>query len=151
MVNGQVRQYYPHLRTPAGTSGPARGHSYEVFGWAGKAEYPDGVKITADYSITYKTARKPHEIFLLLDFDQGYGNTMNNWPEKGDNHGEKGINLGFCDGHVEFVDRAGMVRAFLKSRHPWPCNDNTADLKRALDAVPGLKNTGGWTGKWWYQ
>ncbi len=143
--------YYPHLRTPAGHAGVANGHSYEIFCWAGRAEYPDGVKITKEYCMTYKTVRRPSETFIILDYDQGYGNTMNNWPEKVDNHGEKGINLGFVDGHVEFPDRAGFVRALLTSRHPWPCNDNTADLARALAAVKGLKNTGGWAGKWWYQ
>ena len=55
----------------------------------------------------------------------------------------------FLDGHVEFVDRAGMVRAFLVSRHPWPCESNA--LGPALAAVQGLHNSGGWAGKWWYQ
>ena len=154
VVGGVSREYYPHLRTPAGQSGAANGHSYEVFAWAGKAEYPDGVKITTDYLFTYKTARKPQLIFLILDYDQGFGGTMNNWPDKGDNHGDKGINLGFVDGHVEFVDRAQMVRAFIASRHPWPCNDNATDIARALAAVKGLKVTavGGsyWQGKWSY-
>jgi prepilin-type processing-associated H-X9-DG protein len=80
---------------------------------------------------------------------------MNNWPDKGDNHGAKGINLGYVDGHVAFVDRGDMVRAFILSRHPWPCNDNATDIARALNAVKGLKCTtiGGsyWRGKWSYQ
>jgi prepilin-type N-terminal cleavage/methylation domain-containing protein/prepilin-type processing-associated H-X9-DG protein len=149
-VNGVTRTYYPHLRTPAGgPEAPNGGHSYEVFAWAGKAEYPDGVIIKADYQMTYKNVRRPSETFIILDYDQGYGGSTNNWPEKVDNHGEKGLNLGFCDGHVEFVDRAGMVRAFLISRHPWP--RNSGDLGPALAVVKGLHNSGGWEGKWWYQ
>jgi len=151
-VNGVsiTRTYYPHLRTPADYAEDGRGgHSYEVFSWAGKAEYPDGLKIPADYMMTYKNVRKASETFLLLDRDQGPFNTVNNWPEKIDNHGEKGLNLAFVDGHVEFVDRAGMVRAFLVSRHPWPRESN--DLGPALAVVKGLHNSGGWQGKWWYQ
>ena len=59
--------------------------------------------------MTNKNVRKPQEVFLLLDRDEGIGVNVNNWPDKGDNHGEKGLNLAFCDGHVEFVDRAGTV------------------------------------------
>jgi prepilin-type N-terminal cleavage/methylation domain-containing protein/prepilin-type processing-associated H-X9-DG protein len=149
-VNGAPRKYYPHLRTPADyADDETGGHSYEVFAFAGTAEYPDGVKIKSDYLLTYKNVRKPSETFILLDRDQGYQNSINNWPEAVDNHGKKGLNLGFVDGHVEFVDRAGMVRAFLVSRHPWPCDSGA--LGPALAAVKGLHNTGGWQGKWWYQ
>jgi prepilin-type N-terminal cleavage/methylation domain-containing protein/prepilin-type processing-associated H-X9-DG protein len=146
---GGTRQYHPHVRTPAGHSGPANGHSYEIFCWAGQATYPDGVKIDKPYLMTYKNVRKPHETFLILDYDQGFGSGTNNWPDKGDNHGDKGINLGFVDGHVEFVDRAGMVRAFLLSRHPWP--RDSGDLQPALNAVKGLTNSGCWAGFWTYK
>lgn len=150
--NPAIREFYPHLRTPAGYAEHERGgHSYEVFAWGGKATYPDGSIVSKDYIMTYKNVRRPSETFILLDYDQGAFGTMNNWPEKIDNHGARGINLGFVDGHVEFVDRGGMVRAFIKSRHPWPCNDNAQDIQRALDAVPGLRNQGGWAGRWWYQ
>jgi prepilin-type N-terminal cleavage/methylation domain-containing protein/prepilin-type processing-associated H-X9-DG protein len=139
--------HYPHVRNkskhPLDESG---GHSYEIFTWGGKAVYPDGLKVSADYRMTNKNVRKPHETFLILDRDEGFGGTTNNWPDPGDNHGDKGINLGFADGHVEFVDRAGMVRAMLKSRHPWPCS--SGDVSKALQAVPGLTNTGGWAGTW---
>lgn len=153
-INGMpaTRTYYPHLRTPAGyAENEQGGHSYEVFAWGGKATYPDGSVVPADYIMTYKNVRRPSETFILLDYDQGWFNSMNNWPDKVDNHGKRGLNLGFVDGHVEFVDAGGMVRAFIKSRHPWPCNNNATDLARALAAVPGLRNTGGWEGRWWYQ
>jgi len=151
-VNGVfvTETYYPHVRfcskSPSDDTG---GHSYEVFCYAGKATYPDGVTIDKDYLMTNKNVRKVSETFLLLDRDEGFGGSINNWPEKVDNHGEKGLNLAFCDGHVEFVDRAGMVRAMLVSRHPWPCT--SSNLTPALNAVQGLQNTGGWSGKWSYQ
>jgi prepilin-type N-terminal cleavage/methylation domain-containing protein/prepilin-type processing-associated H-X9-DG protein len=152
VVNGVnvVRPYYPHLRsTAAHPQDESGGHSYEVFCWAGKAEYPDGLVIKADYMMTYKNVRRASETFLILDRDQGFAGTVNNWPEKSDNHGEKGTHLGFVDGHVAFVDRRAMVLAFLTSRHPWPRESN--DLGPALALVPKLKNSGGWQGKWFYQ
>ena len=143
-------KYYPHLRSKAKhAEDGAGGHSYEVFSWFGKAEYPDGVKIADYYLMTNKNVRKPSETFILLDEDDGYGVGINNWPDRGDNHGEKGLNLAFADAHVEFVDRAGMVRAMIASRHPWP--RSFGDLAPALAAVRGLHNSGGWEGKWWYQ
>jgi prepilin-type N-terminal cleavage/methylation domain-containing protein/prepilin-type processing-associated H-X9-DG protein len=142
--------FYPHVRTPAKhPRDDSGGHSYEIFSWAGKAEYPDGVIIPKDYLMTNKNVRRVSETFLILDHDEGFGGGTNNWPEKGDNHSEKGINLAFADSHVEFVDRRGMVLAMLKSRHPWPCT--SGNVAPALAAVPGLHNSGGWSGKWWFQ
>jgi hypothetical protein len=37
-----------------------------------------------------------------------------------------------------------MVTAMLLSRHPWP------DVASALKAIPRLRNSGGWDGKWSY-
>jgi prepilin-type processing-associated H-X9-DG protein len=159
-VNGQfvTETYFPHVRDKSKHRlDESGGHSYEVFCWAGAAEYPDGLKLypktstqtPREYLMTNTNVRKPSETFLILDRDEGFGGTTNNWPERGDNHGEKGINLAFADAHVEFVDRRGMVLAMLKSRHPWPCNSGS--LGPALAAVPGLQNSGGWSGKWWLQ
>jgi prepilin-type N-terminal cleavage/methylation domain-containing protein/prepilin-type processing-associated H-X9-DG protein len=138
------------------------GHSYEIFNWFGPAHYPDGTVISGsgnldndlsqsknpngylNYLMTVKNVRKPSETFLILDADDGFSSTRNNWPDPIDNHGAEGLNLGFADGHVEFVDGRGMVEAMLISRHPWP------DVASALRYVPGLKNSGGWGGKWWY-
>ena len=159
--------YLPHVRDKAKHAQDASGgHSYEVFTFLGAAEYPDGSVISRcnpDGSLpphatvpagqgplmTIKRLRRPSEHWILLDRDEAIGANVNNWPDKGDNHGDKGLNLAFCDGHVEFVDRAGMVRAMLTSRHPWP--RNSGDLGPALALIPGLKNTGGWSGKWYFE
>jgi prepilin-type N-terminal cleavage/methylation domain-containing protein/prepilin-type processing-associated H-X9-DG protein len=133
------------------------GHSYEIFNWFGPAHYPDGTVIPGtnadlsqtrpnylNYLMTVKNVRRPSETFLLLDADDGFNGTRNNWPDPIDNHGAEGLNLGFADGHVEFVDGPGMVRAMMTSRHPWP------DVASALKYVSGLRNSGGWDGRWWY-
>jgi prepilin-type N-terminal cleavage/methylation domain-containing protein/prepilin-type processing-associated H-X9-DG protein len=149
-----------HLKNNAlGAQDGSGGHSYEVFNWFGPAEYPDGTIIpggTTDilrqshpnyknYLMTQKNVRKPSEIFLILDGDEGFGNTTNNWPEPTDNHGAEGLNLGFADGHAQWVNPGDMVKAMMISRHPWP-HEGAAQA-----ALPWLKNSGGWTGKWWYQ
>jgi prepilin-type N-terminal cleavage/methylation domain-containing protein/prepilin-type processing-associated H-X9-DG protein len=134
------------------------GHSYEIFNWFGPAQYPDGTVIPGndtslrqtnprylDYLMTIKNVKKPSETFLILDADDGFGGTRNNWPDPVDNHGAEGLNLGFADGHVEFVDGRGMVEHMLTSRHPWP------DVASAVKYVPGLRNSGGWFGRWYYQ
>jgi prepilin-type processing-associated H-X9-DG protein len=92
--------------------------------------------------MTLKNVKQPAEVFLILDGDEGFGGTRNNWPDPSDNHGAAGLNLGFADGHAEFVTPAGMVMAMMQSRHPWP------DIPSALKAVSGLGNSGGWDGKW---
>src|SRR3954462_8757158 len=43
-INGVfvTETYLPHVRTPSKSAGDtAGGHSYEIFCWAGKAQYPD--------------------------------------------------------------------------------------------------------------
>jgi prepilin-type N-terminal cleavage/methylation domain-containing protein/prepilin-type processing-associated H-X9-DG protein len=163
-VGGTTLLVYDHIDYPADhAQDDTGGHSYEVFAWAGQAQYPDGKYIAADYMMTAKNTRKAAEVWLFTDRDNlagtkppytgTIGSPTNNFPEKGDNHGEKGVNLAFCDGHVEFVDRAGLLAGMMTSRHPWPGNTSTAAaVAVVLKQVPSLnlKNSGGWTGVWWY-
>jgi prepilin-type N-terminal cleavage/methylation domain-containing protein len=143
----------------AHTEDTTGGHSYEIFNWFGPATYPDGVVIPGrltdlsqsanpigfrKYLMTTKNVRKAAETFLILDGDEGYGGTRNNWPDPIDNHGADGICLGFADGHAVFATPAEMVRIMMLSRHPWP------DVPSALAAVPNLRNSGGWDGQWSY-
>jgi prepilin-type processing-associated H-X9-DG protein len=56
---------------------------------------------------------------LLVDSDQDPGKVgipgdMNNWPDPKNNHGTAGTNMGFGDGHVEFVAPGpGLVHKWL--------------------------------------
>lgn len=47
----------------------------------------------------------PSRTWLTLDGDNLRNplNAFNNYPDKGDNHGEAGHNANFCDGHAEWV------------------------------------------------
>ena len=48
--------------------------------------------------------RDASRVFLITDEDDAWtANQLNNWPDKGDNHGDKGVNVGYLDGHAEFV------------------------------------------------
>ena len=87
--------------------------------------------------MTTKNVRKGSETFLILDGDEGYGGTRNNWPDPIDNHGAEGILLGFADGHAQWATPSEMVRIM-------------PDVPSALAAVPGLQNSGGWDGRWSY-
>lgn len=133
------------LHKPALNAGHPYGHSYEIFGWYdGRNIYPDGTVIDGSqfgdsnqqrgvragepgYLASAATTseikrmgslRGATTTILILDSDQDSGsdwNSMNNWPEEHNNH-KVGVNLGFADGHIEFVPRgAGLIKAYLQS------------------------------------
>jgi prepilin-type N-terminal cleavage/methylation domain-containing protein/prepilin-type processing-associated H-X9-DG protein len=62
----------------------------------------------------------PSRMILTLDSDQDHRDnnpdTLNNWPEKHNNHGNKGVILSFADGHAKFVARGPLlVETYLRS------------------------------------
>jgi prepilin-type N-terminal cleavage/methylation domain-containing protein/prepilin-type processing-associated H-X9-DG protein len=64
--------------------------------------------------------KHPTKTILIqdIDFDPSAGDpnskAVNNWPDPKNNHGIAGANMGFGDGHVEFVKRGpGFIRAFI--------------------------------------
>ncbi|MBI3853771.1 MAG: type II secretion system protein [Verrucomicrobia bacterium] len=86
------------------------GHSYEFFGIfqidpdTGRrlpnATYPIGLRKSP------KTVLKgPTRVVIVLDADDPFlpGNPDNNCPDPANNHGAKGWNWGFADGHAEWV------------------------------------------------
>jgi prepilin-type N-terminal cleavage/methylation domain-containing protein/prepilin-type processing-associated H-X9-DG protein len=86
---------------------------------------------------TTKNVRKPQECILVVDADadNGTGGRLNNWPDPGNNHGDKGFNIGFADGHTAFCRRGQELwDAYLNSG-----NANPSVLKPAVVAkYPGL-------------
>ena len=149
----------------ATSAGATFGHSYEIFAWYdGRHVYPDGVSIdgtligdsnlqrgvrpgepgyiAGDPVITLEikrlgALRGPTTTVLIFDSDQ-QGSTighMNNWPDPSNNHGAAGLNMGFADGHVEWVPRgAKIIETYLKGY-------NTAAIDKAfmVKQRPGLK------------
>lgn len=100
------------------------GTSYEVFGcwnkrigntiWGKKTEKSVNNFISmADVKFTGVppgTKPGPTRIFLLHDADDNDGRknidgSWENWPDPTDNHGDKGANFTFCDGHAEWVNK----------------------------------------------
>ncbi len=57
----------------------------------------------------------PSRIWLLVDADSGAVG-HNNYPDRSDNHGDRGSNVVFCDGHVEWVSRATYVMSYKLSQ-----------------------------------
>ena len=123
------------------------GHSYEVFAWYdGHVIFPDGhsfdgtllgdkneqrgvrpgqpgfVADAATNGVLKRLGnlKGPTTTVLLFDSDQdpsGNWNQMNNWPDA-NNHGSAGLNMGFADGHVEWVARGPeIIRKYLASYH----------------------------------
>jgi len=109
------------------------GHSYEIFAYHSAGIFPGGLRYDKSQRITLPTTRRPHLQFIVVDSDQdkddsGRGEiyngvrVYNNWPdETTNNHGKAGGNVGFLDGHVEWVTHRNWVPTHLKSAHlAWP-------------------------------
>lgn len=141
------------------------GHSYEIFGWYdGPNIYPDGTVIDGSKLGDSNSQRAVHfgepgyvpgnpvtsnEIkrlgalhgatttILIFDSDQ-QGSTvgkMNNWPDPSNNHGDAGTNMGFADGHVEWVPRGpAIIETYLRG-----CNTAAIDRAFMVQQRPGLR------------
>ena len=93
------------------------GTSFEVFGFMNwtTAKTVSNVETWVHKSATFNfQGYKPgsSRIWLILDGDQGWQGTTNNYPDEVDNHGADGGNVLFCDGHVEFVTRNSYVQSY---------------------------------------
>ena len=81
----------------------------------------------------------PTTTILVLDSDQDQNSSNslphNNWPDPTNNHKDAGLNMGFGDGHVEWIARGpGIIETFMKGYQ------GTA-MNAAFEAahLPGLK------------
>jgi prepilin-type N-terminal cleavage/methylation domain-containing protein/prepilin-type processing-associated H-X9-DG protein len=107
------------------------GHSYELRDWMwagivfpdGKAWAPDvftdsnGMRVQIDPLKTPKRFKDLSRICFLMDADDTTGSSgmdRNNWPDPGDNHGEKGFNVAYMDAHVEWTPTGkDVLRAYM--------------------------------------
>jgi hypothetical protein len=107
------------------------GHSYEDFQWWRSpnettavnpcmGDYPRGTEKTESRMQTYKHRNTalglrdqipgPSKIWLQVDADSAfatYPGAINDYPDRGDNHGAEGHNVNFGDGHAEWVSVKG--------------------------------------------
>jgi prepilin-type N-terminal cleavage/methylation domain-containing protein/prepilin-type processing-associated H-X9-DG protein len=111
------RQVHKDLLSKALGTGYKPGTSYEVFGFMSW-----DIRKTQNSVRTYVHKNKafslqglvpgPSRIWLILDGDTGFNGTIENYPDKVDNHGDAGSNILFCDGHVSWVKRQNYVLSY---------------------------------------
>lgn len=129
----QMVTVYTDLSDAADNREDRTGHSYEIFAWHSAGIFPSGLKYDKSDRITVPTTRKPAIQFIIAESDQdpdknGAGGLVfgvqvwNNWPDEAtNNHGKAGGNIGFLDGHGEWVTHRNWVPVHLKSAHlAWP-------------------------------
>jgi prepilin-type processing-associated H-X9-DG protein len=87
----------------------------------GEAGYMAGDPKTSDEIKRLGRLHGPTTTILLLDSDQdpatagANATPENNWPDPNNNHGTAGLNIGFADGHVEWVPRGpGLIMTYMR-------------------------------------
>lgn len=94
----------------------------------------------------------PEKTLLVCDSDRDpstpdpVNGRCNNWPDPGNNHGDKGQNIGFGDGHVAWVPRGPeIIRTWLDGYQGL-----AQDTSFTMSKLPGLQMTGDPTGGYIY-
>jgi prepilin-type N-terminal cleavage/methylation domain-containing protein len=139
------------------------GHSYELWTFFAAGTHVDGRVFPnlrnergdrmGGVRMTLKNTDNPDKAYLLIDTDEDPTNTVtsNNWPDKEtNNHEDRGVALGFADGHAEFAKKKRYVEASLYSYHTYFGNNATCG-QLARSVIPSVRNSGGWNGRWWFQ
>jgi len=87
----------------------------------GEAGWAVGDPKTSDEIKRLGRMHHPTTTILILDSDQdpatagANGTPQNNYPDKGNNHGTAGVNMGFGDGHVEWVPAGpGLILTYMR-------------------------------------
>jgi len=129
-----------YLFKSATGKGKVAGSSYEIFSFMnyngpfftdvpinGRVERIPGVKKTLNSVLTHGhhfnafglngTIAGPSRIWLLLDADEtGLPGSIQNYPDKTDNHGPDGGTVNYCDGHAEWVPVKNYLFSFEMSQ-----------------------------------
>ncbi len=103
------------------------GHSYETFSWTQPGVYPGGLTVNSRQMFNERLVESQYsasDTYIILDADEDptnggpYGGetVYNNLPDDAsNNHGGKGLNVSFLDGHAEFVTRDDWVETTVRS------------------------------------
>jgi prepilin-type N-terminal cleavage/methylation domain-containing protein/prepilin-type processing-associated H-X9-DG protein len=115
------------------------GHSYEMrsYFWEDYT-FPDGRYITPTLEgrtlKTRKNIRRTSEMMLFNDADDG--DLINNWPDAKNNHGDKGWNIAYVDGHVAWTPTGrAILKAYMDSYY-------VPNVPSTLYAKYGLQQNG---------
>ena len=136
-------RYWVDLVNNATGKNGAVGHSYEVAGFlnAVNAGYATGAvirktqNVISSYSarltqapyITAGERLAASDMWITYDADDAaaandpnYASLKNgDYPDPGDNHGNAGGNVSFCDGHAEWVSQKNYLRSFAHGTDEW--------------------------------
>jgi len=116
-TTNQVDSQADLTNNAVGGKNGTRGHSYEIRNWAtGGVVFPDGRVFPENTRKNFRQFKNSSTGGMIMDADDSTeNNDQNNWPDKSDNHGADGFNVGFMDGHVEFVPPGRrLLEAFLE-------------------------------------
>lgn len=110
--NGIILDLRTHCRGDRESIAIKNGTSYEFFGWFQQSPPHGGPLPPGGIRKSPKTvAFGPHRVVLVLDADEPLpapypvSTTLNrnNRPDAFNNHGKRGWNWGFADGHAEWI------------------------------------------------
>ncbi len=96
-----------------------RGTSYEIFGsMSNSTGQKKSEKAINGYTLTVNYANRGMKpggarVWLFTDADdQGMVGSINNYPDKTDNHGDAGLNVMYCDGHAAWLFTKNYLNEF---------------------------------------
>ena len=120
-VSGDKITFYAGMNEPARNADDTTGHSYETFSWISTGIWPGNAVVNRNemmYQDLVERTFQPSNTYVVLDSDQDpvnggtyNGETVyNNLPDDAsNNHGGKGLNISFLDGHSRFVPRDDYI------------------------------------------
>jgi prepilin-type N-terminal cleavage/methylation domain-containing protein len=121
VVYASGRQYVKDLldNSPNGRMA-GRGISYEVDGCMTTAGQKKSEKAINSFTLTINNANRGMKpgatrIWLIHDADDQFpslSGSLNNYPDKTDNHGIAGLNVIYCDGHATWVSAKNFLNEY---------------------------------------
>lgn len=131
---GVLADLQQHAQSAGDSNG---GHSYEIRGIIHKGTWPDGKVFTEDKPKTKRFPGFKSSVCIIMDADD---TGTNNWPDAGENHGAAGINVGYCDGHVEWKAKGKeLLRAYVDGYYTPPGPYTQYGLQKSGDTWTWVK------------